>query len=106
MPRLDSEKLDEGDRSDDGIGNDPGVLLEFGDRVGSLRAVDSVHSTGVEPQGPQALLQFSDVVASHHRHLSLQDPVTQPESCLYQRRPSLRSTDAVNPKPAMVLEGF
>ena len=68
-------------------------------------AEDAVLAAGVEAERVQAALELGDVVAAQHRPAAVEQAVAEAEAALDQRRPGLRPADAVDPQPAVVLEG-
>jgi hypothetical protein len=70
-----------------------------------LDAEKPVHATAVEPHVEQALLEAGDIVAGDQPggHVG-EDPVTQPPPGLVEGVVGLRTDDAVDSDPALLLE--
>src|SRR5207245_2690442 len=81
--------------SADTVGDESRVALEPSERRDRRGSEDAVHSTGIEPEGAEPLLQLLDVVAALHRLVVIEEAIAEPVAGFDQRVPCLRSADAV-----------
>ena len=90
--------------AEDAVDREPGVALELAQRRGALMPEDAVLAAGVEAERIEPVLEVGDVVTAQVRAALVEQPVAEREAALDDRRPGLRSADAVHPDAARLLE--
>lgn len=79
--------------------------MEVAKGLGGAGTEDPVHSTRIEAERAEALLQLGDVVTSLHRRTQVEKPVSEIEARFDQPAPCFGGAPAVLREPSLLLEG-